>query len=139
MKTVYNVQFINTLGKEDGTQLNAENREELNALIEMMRDELKLDHITDIEEIGKVRYYVSLVTYGHNDEVTDYDADFGDFDTYEEAYECFVKTQCLDKKELFYKVPRKVAYGILQLEECEETEEMIECIDVLNESTIERR
>ena len=79
-----------------------------------------------------IRYYVCGLGYDENDCVTDYDFDFGDFDTYEEAYELFVKLQCKDEESFFAEAP-KVYELLIQLEECEETDEAITCIDVKNE------
>ena len=50
-----------------------------------------------------IRYYVSGIGFNNNDCVTDDEWDFGDFDTYEEAYELFVKLQCRDKTSFFAK------------------------------------
>ena len=81
----------------------------------------------------ETRYYVCGIGYDKNDCVTDYEWSFGDFDTYEEAYELFVKLQCRDRT-LFFTESKSNVYAMqLQLEECEETDEMIECIDVRNE------
>ena len=80
----------------------------------------------------KIRYYVSGLGYDENDCITDYDTDFGDFDTYEEAYELFVKLQCRSK-ESFFEDAEEVYELLIQLEECEETDEAITCIDVKNE------
>jgi hypothetical protein len=79
-----------------------------------------------------IRYYVCGIGYDENDCVIDYDWDMGDFDTYEEAYEFFVKLQCKDEGSFFEKVPNLYQW-LIQLEECEEDDECIECIDVKNE------
>ena len=80
----------------------------------------------------KTRYYVCGLGYDCDDCVTDYDYDFGDFDTYEEAYELFVKLQCKDITTFFENAP-EVCKLLIQLEECEETDDEITCIDVHNE------
>lgn len=80
----------------------------------------------------KIRYYVSGLGYDENDCITDYDKDFGDFDTYEDAYELFVKLQ-YRSKESFFEDAEEVYELLIQLEECEETDEAITCIDVKNE------
>ena len=80
----------------------------------------------------QTRYYVCGLGYDENYCITDYEQDFGDFDTYEEAYEMFVKLQCRDAEQFFTKAP-DVYQLLLQLEECEETDEAISCIDVKNE------
>ena len=79
-----------------------------------------------------IRYYVCGLGYDENNCITDYEQYFGDFDTYEEAYELFVKVQCRGAA-LFADVESKVRKLLIQLEECEETDEAIECIDVKNE------
>ena len=79
-----------------------------------------------------IRYYVCGIGYDENNCVTDYECDFGDFDTYEEAYECFVKVQCSNPESLFSH--NFASYQMLiQLEECEEINNEINCIDVKNE------
>jgi hypothetical protein len=80
----------------------------------------------------KTRYYVCGLGYDENDCITDYDQDFGDFDTYEEAYELFVKLQCKDREEFFTQTPNLYQW-LIQLEECEETDDAISCTDVKNE------
>lgn len=84
----------------------------------------------------EIRYYVCGLGYDENDCVVDYEVDFGDFDTYEEAYECFVKVQCSDP-ELLFSHPFASYQMLVQLEECEEDDEEINCIDVKNEWWIE--
>ena len=79
-----------------------------------------------------IRYYVCGLGYDKNDCVTDHEQYFGDFDTYEEAYEEFVRLQCRDTGWFFRYAPN-VYQMLLQLEECEETDEEINCIDVKNE------
>ena len=84
----------------------------------------------------KIRYYVCGLGYDKDNCVIDYECDFGDFDTYEEAYECFVRVQCSNPESLF---THKFAscQMLIQLEECEETDDEINCIDVKNECLIE--
>ena len=81
----------------------------------------------------KNRYYVCGIGYNKNDCVTDDEWDFGDFDTYEEAYELFIKLQCRDSASFFAESKSNAYQMLLQLEKCEETDEIIECIDVKNE------
>lgn len=80
----------------------------------------------------KIRYYVCGLGYDENDCITDYEHDFGDFDTYEEAYKLFVRLQCRSE-ESFFENASEVYELLIQLEECEETDEEINCIDVRNE------
>ena len=84
----------------------------------------------------KTRYYVCGLGYDENDCVTDYDFDFGDFDTYVEAYELFVKFQCR-AVETFFENAQDVCRLLIQLEECEEIDDEINCVDVKNEWWIE--
>ena len=79
-----------------------------------------------------IRYYVSGLGYDENNCITDYDHDFGDFDTYEEAYELFVRLQCQDF-ELFFLQESNIYQLLIQLEESEETNDAITCINVKNE------
>lgn len=81
----------------------------------------------------KIRYYVCGIGYDKNDCVTDDEWDFGDFDTYAEAYMLFVKLQCRDEESFFTENESNVCTMILQLEECEETDNYIECVYVKNE------
>lgn len=80
----------------------------------------------------KVRYYVCGLGYDENLEAIDYEVDFGDFDTYEEAYELFVRLQCRDAESFFVNASNVYEIDII-LEECEETEDEIECVDRRNE------
>lgn len=79
-----------------------------------------------------IRYYVCGLGYDVNDNITDYVKEFGDFDTYEEAYEKFVKLQCAGTDVLFVDAIW-VNQLLLQVEECEEDDNFIDCIDVKNE------
>ena len=83
-------------------------------------------------DFSETRYYVCGLGYDENDCITDYEKDFGDFDTYEEAYELFVKLQCRSEESFFEDAP-EVYEMLIQLEECEEDDEEINCIDVKNE------
>ena len=80
----------------------------------------------------KIRYYVCGIGYDKYDCVTDDDYEFGDFDTFEEAYEEFVKLQCRDTGWFFADTPNLYQL-LIQLEECEEDDNGINCIDVKNE------
>ena len=84
----------------------------------------------------ETRYYVCGLIYDENDCITDYEQSFGDFDTYEEAYEQFVKLQCKEP-EYFFKMQANDYQLLIQLEECEEDDEEINCVDVKNEWWIE--
>lgn len=85
----------------------------------------------------KTRYYVCGIGYDKNDCVTDYEWGFGGFDTYKEAYNLFVQLQCRDVASFFSESKSNVYQMLLQLEECEETNDYIECIDVKNEWWVE--
>ena len=69
-----------------------------------------------------IRYYVCGLGYDKNNCIFDGEINFGDFDTYEEAYEAFVKLQCKDVHWFFEGAP-KWHQMLLQLEECEETDD----------------
>ena len=81
----------------------------------------------------KTRYYVCGLGYDANNCVTDCEKYFGDFDTFEEAYEEFVKLQCRDTGWFFEDNTPNLYQLLLQLEECEETDDEINCVDVKNE------
>jgi hypothetical protein len=75
-----------------------------------------------------IRYYVCGLGYDENLEAIDYEVGFGDFDTYEEAYELFTELENRNTESFF--VNASEVYEIeVRLEECEETEDGIECID----------
>ena len=80
----------------------------------------------------KTRYYVCGLGYDVNGNITDYEKDYGNFDTYEQAYVRFVTIQCMSGDVLFANA-RGVNQLLVQLEECEERDEEINCIDVKNE------
>ena len=80
----------------------------------------------------KTRYYVCGLGYDVNGNITDDEQYFGDFDTYEEAYELFVKLQCRNT-ESFFENASGINQLLIQVEECEETDDAITCIDVKNE------
>lgn len=80
----------------------------------------------------QTRYYVCGIGYDKLDCVTDHEQNFGDFDTYEEAYELFVKLQSRSEESFFVRAP-EVYQLLIQLEECEEDEDEINCVDVRNE------
>ena len=79
-----------------------------------------------------IRYYVCGLGYDVNGNITDYEREFGDFDTYEQAYARFVTVQCMSRDVLFANA-RGVNQLLVQLEECEVADEEINCIDVRNE------
>ena len=79
-----------------------------------------------------IRYYVCGLGYDDDFRITNYDQYFGDFDTYEEAYELFIRLQCKDDASFFEKSPL-ISHLLLQVEECEVTDDSISCIDVRNE------
>lgn len=80
----------------------------------------------------KTRYYVCGLGYDENYCIIGYEMHLGDFDTYEEAYEEFVKLQCRDP-EWFFRNASDVYQVLLQLEECEDDGDEINCTDVKNE------
>lgn len=79
-----------------------------------------------------IRYHICGLCYDENDCIKDGEMYIDDFDTYEEAYEKFVRLQCKDAGWFFEGAP-SVYKMLIQLEECEEDDEEIRCIDVKNE------
>lgn len=79
-----------------------------------------------------IRYYIAGIGYDENGCVTDYEVSFGDFDSYEEAYSLFKELQDRDDKTFFVN-ENGVHELLIQLEECEELDEEINCVDVKNE------
>ena len=77
----------------------------------------------------KTRYYVCGTGYDEHDSVTDYEQDFGEFDTYEEAFELFTKLQSKDDELFFINAPEVYAL-LVQVEECEETSDSINFVYV---------
>jgi len=80
----------------------------------------------------KTVYCVCGLGYDENNSITDYEMYLGDFDTYEEAYEFFVKLQCRNPK-WFFRSASDVYQVLIQLEKCEDDGDEINCIDVKNE------
>ena len=80
----------------------------------------------------RIRYCICGLGYDENCCITDYEMYLGDFDTYEEAYNEFVMLQCRDTS-WFFKNATDVYQLLLQLEECEDDGDEINCIDVKNE------
>lgn len=79
----------------------------------------------------KTRYYVCGLGYDENNCVTDFEVSFGDFDTHEEAGELFWQLMNRDD-ESFFENAKDVYRLLIQLEECEEDEVSIECINVID-------
>lgn len=102
-------------------------------LFEEMADRLEemLDE-TDEESKKKIRYYVCGLGYDENNCITDYEQDFGDFDNYKEANELFAKLQDKNAESFFENMP-EVSHLLIQLEECEEDDNEVTCIDVRDE------
>ena len=80
----------------------------------------------------KTRFYVWGLGYDKNNCITDYEQCFGDFDNYEDAYKEFVMLQCRDVA-WFFDGPPNIYQLLLQLEECEEDDYEVACINVKNE------
>lgn len=79
------------------------------------------------------RFYVCGIGYDENNRVTDREWNFGQFENYSKAYEHFVQLQCRNAKSFFKDADANIYQLLIQLEECEETDYGIECIDVRNE------
>lgn len=80
----------------------------------------------------KTRYYVCGIGYDENDRITDHEQNFGDFDTLDEARELFTKLESVDADSFFTNAPQ-IYQLLIQLEECEEDDNEINCIDVIDE------
>lgn len=83
-------------------------------------------------DMGEIRYHICGLFYDENDCIKDGEMYIDDFDTYEEAYEKFVKLQCQGTAWVFEGAPG-VYKMLIQLEECIDTDKNITCIDVKNE------
>lgn len=79
-------------------------------------------------------YCVCAIAYNDKDEVTDYEKDFGEFETQSEAYD---KYEEISDDE--FEFPDGIKYWILQIEECKETDSALTCVDVIDEYTIWRK
>ena len=79
-----------------------------------------------------IRYYVCGLCYDKNNCIIDHDFEFGDFDTYQRAYELFVKLQGRNPESFFTNNP-EVYQMVIQVEKCEETDDEISCVDIKNE------
>lgn len=80
----------------------------------------------------KIRYYVCGLGYDENSEAIDYEVSFGDFDTCEDAYKLFEELANRNAESFFVDAPDVYEVEV-RLEKCEETEDLIECIDVIDE------
>lgn len=109
-------------------------------LLEMYEEVRNLDiddnglilDLKEVEDEMEIRYYVCGIGYDANGRITDYERYFGDFDTYEDAYEEFERL----KKQLpcyFFEDAHDVIELCIQIEECEEGEDETTCVDVKNE------
>lgn len=77
-------------------------------------------------------YYVCGLGYDKNDSITDYEYNFGDFETYMGAYSLFTMLQCKRAESFFEDVP-ELYQMLIQLEECEENDNEINCVGVRGE------
>ena len=85
--------------------------------------------------MGK-KYVVCALGYDKNDCITDYERIFGMFDNFAEAYSLINTLGTQDIDSFFIDVPSNVSKLLFQLEECEEIEDMMTCIDIHAEFTI---
>ena len=79
----------------------------------------------------QTRYYVIGIGYDENDNITDHEQGFGDFDTYREAKELFLELMSRNRSTFFENAPDIYQLEI-EIQECEENEEESSCIDVLD-------
>jgi hypothetical protein len=96
-----------------------------------------LTEMIDDNNPVKIRYYVCGIGYNENDRITDYKKTFGDFDKFPEAFKLFKDLQLIPTELFFVDEGSSGCYQIvIQIEECEETEEEINCIDVKDEFSV---
>lgn len=95
--------------------------------IEFIRAYYNKDQTDDLE--SPLRYHVCGLGYDKNSCVIDYEVNFGDFDTYEEAYALFIKLQHKEAVEMF-NGETDIYQMLIQVEECIEDDDYIECVDV---------
>ena len=120
---------------EELEKIADENNTTVAEVVEMLMayaEEMKKDNNLKQGKEKVVKYCVCGLGYDKNNCITDYEMYLGDFDTYEEAYEEFVGLQCRDTGWFFRHV-KDVYQLLLQLEECEDDGDEINCIDVKNE------
>lgn len=77
----------------------------------------------------KTRFYVSGITYDKNECITDIDFEYGDYDTIEEA-----RNKLEELKKIGYYLmincDEVVNRLVVQIEECEENEGEINCVEI---------
>lgn len=83
-------------------------------------------------------YCVCALGYDNDDRVTDYEHYYGDFDNYEDAYRKYVDLQTKSVSELFENVHDNVYILHILLQECEESDDDVNCIDIKNEFEVVR-
>jgi hypothetical protein len=81
-------------------------------------------------------YCVCGIGYNKDDKITDYEKYYGNFDNYDDAYTLFVNLRTKSVASFFEDAPEDVYKILVQLEECEETDDDITCIDTKNEFTV---
>lgn len=88
------------------------------------------------------KYCVSLWYYDCSGMLDESDGLIGcehgyeDFDTFEEAYECFCKIQSQERSSFFTGIHENAHTAQLQIEECEDFDDYMECIDIKKECSI---
>ena len=83
--------------------------------------------------MSKKFYLLVALEYDENDCIRDREWCLVEKDNYQGVYEDFVKLQNLSDKDFFEKFPKNVCQILLQLEECIETKDGIECLEIKNE------
>lgn len=83
--------------------------------------------------MSKKFYSLVALEYDEKDCIRDREWYLSEKNNYQEVYEDFVKLQSLSDEDFFEKFPKNVYQICLQLEECIETKDGIECLDVKNE------
>lgn len=82
------------------------------------------------------KYFVAGIAYDFNDCVTDYDMYFGEYETLEEAKSQFSDTISnleANHSDMFAGRYESINYWMIQIEECECSDDVDECVDVIDD------
>lgn len=81
-----------------------------------------------------IRYYVCGLGYDINNHMTDYEHIFGVFDDYNDSYKLFNELNQKKYEQLFDDESVAIPQLLIHIEECEEIDGEIRCIDIKNQS-----
>ena len=93
--------------------------------------DLGIEVQVDLDSVSK--FCVCALGYDSNECITDYEVSLGEYDTYEEAYEDFVRYQCHPLGISIEFPLEEVSQILLQVERCVEDDDEIRCEEVCNE------